>query len=187
MLEDQQQFNHLNFFCRDKFLLDSINKKDEYHWWKGVEHVMNMLIKGRFLKIEEAAMSTELYALGFDNEAITRVFEWIETAEQSGNLFEIISMINPPRKSVRVHDPLEKVCVPIEILEKIESLRRRGFLSEGLSERLLEGVRCADARDWDHDDINAFLKDMTGAALDDSNQNLLSGVITKKNPKDLLS
>ncbi len=161
-------------------------KFDNLNWWKGVEHVVGLLSDGKFERIEEAAMAEHLRQLGFARSVIDEVFSWIEMVSCSGSFAEILTLTQRPRMAMRVNDPLEELCVPREILHKIENLRRRGFISLDMSERLLEGVRCADARDWDTDEIHAFMKDMTSAALEESHQTLLSGVMANKNPQKIL-
>ena len=85
--------------------------------------------------------------------------DWCEKAQAAGSLLDVLSVFAPSGGGYRMSSPLERVSVSEDVWRVIENCRNRGIITIDMAERLLEGVRAMDTRDWDDEDVRAFLLD----------------------------
>lgn len=113
---------------------------------------------------EDHIIRAELAQQGFSSDGIGKALDWIDKAALSGNAADALSMLQPPRTGYRVEHPLERACLHPLLRQAFEVCRARGILSDDLVERLMEGVRALDTRDWDDPEIEAFFDDVLAAS-----------------------
>tara|TARA_B100001094_G_C18104679_1_gene757712 strand:+ start:365 stop:847 length:483 start_codon:yes stop_codon:yes gene_type:complete len=135
-------------------------------WWKVVKQLAGFIHSGR----QEDELATvevrdELLARGFAEQDVYEAYAWLDRANRSGVLTESLSMLQPQTSGSRVDNPIEKLFFSDELWEKIQSLRFRGLLSSDLVERLLEGMRTMDTRDWDEEDITNLMHELLSVSL----------------------
>ncbi|MBF0440323.1 MAG: DUF494 family protein [Oligoflexales bacterium] len=136
------------------------------NWWKIVQIVAD-LMRSDFEEVEFAwdHMKTDFLEKGFDVEDIERASQWIEKVAASGHFLEIMSMLKPQGQGTRIASPLEIACLPKKIWNRIEICRKRGILSNELVEKVLEGMRILDTRDWDEEEVSIVLAELLSTIL----------------------
>ena len=117
-----------------------------------------ILCHGQSLE-DDGLLRQQLVDRGFEMELVRAAEDWCEMAEASGSLIDILSVFAPASSNQRVYSPLERISVSDEIWSAIEACRIRGVITIDMAERLLESVREIDTRDWDDEDVRAFLLD----------------------------
>jgi hypothetical protein len=95
---------------------------------------------------------------GFSLELVRAAEAWCDQAAACGQLIEALSLFVPHTTGTRVSSPLERLSVSERMWKSIESCRNKGFFSEDLAERLLEGARAMDTRDWDDEEVCDFIE-----------------------------
>jgi hypothetical protein len=108
---------------------------------------------------EDGLLRAHLLGRGFDLSLIRAAENWCDVAQASGSLVDVLSTFASSGSGPRVSNPLERVSVSDEVWRTIEECRNRGILSTDMAERLLEGARAMDTRDWDDEDVRAFILD----------------------------
>ncbi len=106
---------------------------------------------------------------GFDLDSIRAAEDWCDMAANSGSIIDLLSVFVPTGSGPRISNPLEEVSCPAELWSMVQKLRSRGIISPDLAERIVEGARAMDARDWEDEDIRAFFAEtcvMNGALQD---------------------
>ena len=78
----------------------------------------------------------------------------------SGTVNESLAMIQKQAEGARVINPLEKVCFSASMWSRIELCKQKGLITDESVERILEGVRAIDTRDWDDEDVSNLLAEM---------------------------
>ena len=134
-------------------------------WWDVVEAMAELVLLGQ----DESDLTSEttiryLQLLDFRDDEIDNACNFIEKAQISGTLSETLSMLGPQIEGVRVPHPKENFCFSTKVWRQIEKCRQKGLLSLDVSERLLEGARLVEDRDWDDDDISSFLLEFMSAS-----------------------
>ena len=140
--------------------------RHEETWWKAVQSIAALFRKQHDGKeLSEPAIKQHLVGQEFDDESIRQAFDWIERASLSGHLVESLAMLEAPSTAVRVHSPIEALYLPQRLRNRLEICRLKGFLSQEVVERLLEGLRILDARDMEEDELVGLLAELLSIAV----------------------
>lgn len=124
-----------------------------------IETIADLVCCQGFNPEERTAIRAELFARGFELSDIKDAEDWCDQASTSGRLIEVLSTFSPSAEGTRIDSPLEKLFVSDRIWKTIEDCRNRGIFSQDMTERLLEGVRAMDTRDWDDEELRLFIED----------------------------
>jgi hypothetical protein len=108
---------------------------------------------------DDGLLRVQLQERGFDLSLIRAAEDWCDKVQAAGSLVDVLSVFAPTGVGHRLSSPLERVSISDEVWQAIESCRNRGIITIDMAERLLEGVRAMDTRDWDDDDVRSFLYD----------------------------
>jgi uncharacterized protein Smg (DUF494 family) len=158
--------------------LDSCNQ-----WWQVIEALSDYVTCGYdYEDLEDELVRLSLLAQGFSQESIESALEWLEMASNSGHVAEVFSMLNPQANGTRVASPLERVCFSEKLWQQFEKMRHRGLIGADLAERILEGMRSIDTRDWDDDEIHSFLMEVVSASLPNKDDRLLRRMMAGRQP-----
>jgi len=144
-------------------------------WWNVVEEMAGYVACGvGYEELEEDFVRFSLLNRGFQSENIELALDWLEKASMSGNVADVFSMfMKPMSDSIRIINPLEKICLSDKAWKKFHQMRQHGIISEDLAERLIEGLRSVDTRDWEEDEVYTFLFEALSASLPNSSEGLL--------------
>ncbi|MEY4630296.1 MAG: hypothetical protein RIQ81_416 [Pseudomonadota bacterium] len=129
-------------------------------WWDAVREIASMVVRDGLHQADEGMMRKALQAEGFSEDEILKAFDWIDHAERSGNLLECLGMLAPRPSGVRVEHPMERMFVSDRVWGEIGRARRREVVHTDLAERLLEGIRAIDTRDWEDHEVRSFIADV---------------------------
>ena len=108
---------------------------------------------------DDGLLRVQLQARGFDLDLIRAAENWCDKVQAAGSLVDVLSIFAPGALGYRLSSPLERVSISDEVWHAIENCRNRGIITIDMAERLLEGVRAIDTRDWDDDDVRSFIFD----------------------------
>jgi hypothetical protein len=108
---------------------------------------------------DHGILRSHLLERGFELALIRAAENWCELAQASGSLVDVLSTFAAFGSGPRVSSPLERVSISDEVWKTIEDCRNRGIISMDMAERLLEGARAMDMRDWDDEDVRSFILD----------------------------
>ncbi|NDE13366.1 DUF494 family protein [bacterium] len=129
-------------------------------WWDAVREIASMVVRDGLHQADEGMMRKALLAAGFGEEEILRAFDWIDHAERSGNVLETLVMLAPRPAGIRVPHPMERMFVSDRVWKEIDRARQREVMNTDMAERLLEGIRAMDTRDWEDDEVRSFIVDV---------------------------
>lgn len=131
------------------------------NWW-GVIKAMASLVSSGYEESEltESHVRHELAGHGYSQKEIDRACEWIDKALQSGTLNECLSMLDEHVEATRLNNPIETICLSEKVWSRLDQCYQKGLLSRGLIERVLEGVRFVDTRDWEDDEVASLMAEM---------------------------
>lgn len=127
-----------------------------------VEAIADLVCCHGFSPEEDGVLREHLVDRNFDLDLIRAAENWCDQASTTGRLIEVLSLFAPAPTGTRVDSPLEKIFVSDRIWKTIEDCRSRGIFSLDMAERLLEGVRAMDTRDWDDKEVRDFIEDACG-------------------------
>ena len=131
------------------------------HWWAVVQSMADLVASGYDeLELTEHYVKDELIGKGFRESEITQAVTWVEKAVNSGTVNESLAMLQKQSTGTRVVNPLEKVCFSRSIWSRLEICRQKGLISDEAVERILEGARVIDTRDWEDDEVSNLLAEM---------------------------
>jgi len=108
---------------------------------------------------EHSLIRTELISRNFSLASIRAAEDWCDQAEATSSLIEVLSLFAKPSEGMRIDHPLERLFVSDHIWNIIVDCRNRGIFSLDMAERLLEGVRAMDTRDWDDVQLFEFIEE----------------------------
>lgn len=145
----------------DQFAESTANSQRD--WWQGVLAAAKFILNSNIEWHDEESLRRELSGQDFDRITIDRVLQWIAKAALSGQLYEVLGMLVPKSSAPRVEHPLEKLFISDEVWREIDGFRRRDILTDDTAERLLEGIRAMDTRDWDDDEVRNFIDEVMTA------------------------
>jgi uncharacterized protein Smg (DUF494 family) len=126
-------------------------------WWLALQSIARLVHRDGIEPDEDVRLRRELTRLGFTARAVGEAFEWMDRAALSGSLMDSLAMLSPVSTAERVPHPIERAGMNQELWTAIDRCRRRGFVTDDLAERLLEGLRGTDTRDWDDAEVQDFL------------------------------
>lgn len=130
-------------------------------WWDVVKTMADMVTTGfDESELTEHDVRNELISKGFTDANIDLACEWVDKAVNSGTLAESLAMLQEPSDSVRVNNPLETLCFSDQVWARIELCCQKGLISRDTVERLLEGARYVDTRDWEDEEVSELLAEM---------------------------
>ena len=140
--------------------------EQEEPWWSVVKTLADYVVSGHSEEdIGGHDVRTKLLDSGYQESQIAKAYEWIEKVTLSGSLSESLSMLGSGYRGPRISNPIESAMLSGRLWRGIQACRSRGLLSDDLIERLLDGMRLIDTRDWDDEDVDALLVDMLQAVL----------------------
>ncbi|MCX6116325.1 MAG: DUF494 family protein [Proteobacteria bacterium] len=113
---------------------------------------------------EDGLLRSSLLERGFNIDLIRKAEDWCDVVSTHSRLVEVLCLFLPEIKSARIYSKLEKIFVSDSIWKTMEECRNRGIFSMDMIERLLEGVREMDTRDWDDIDVRKFIETVCGDA-----------------------
>lgn len=129
------------------------------HFRPVVESMADLLCCHGLSPDDDGLIRAHLQARGFELDLIRAAEDWCDKAQTAGSIVDLLSMFVPTGAGVRVSSPLERIAVSDQMLSAVEKCRDRGIISVDMAERLLEGTRAMDTRDWDDEDVRAFFVD----------------------------
>ena len=130
-------------------------------WWAVVRSMADLVASGYDeLELTEHYVRDELVDKGFKETEISQAVVWVEKAVNSGTVNESLAMLQRQSSGTRIVNPLEQVCFSSSIWSRLEICRQKGLISDEAVERILEGARVIDTRDWDDDDVSNLLAEM---------------------------
>lgn len=139
--------------------MDSVTSEAE--WWVVVRAMAEMVVYGYDeLELTERYVREELLDAGFASHDIEKACAWVEKAVNSGTVVESLAMLQTQGDGVRIPNPMEQICFSKRIWSKIELCRHKGILSNDIIERMLEGARVIDTRDWDDEEVSNLLAEI---------------------------
>lgn len=112
---------------------------------------------------QDGMIRSQLLGMGFELTLIKAAEDWCDSAQSTGSLVDVLSIFAPSGDGTRVYSALERVAVSEDVWKVIESCRKRGLLTLDMAERMLEGARAMDTRDWDDSDVLSFLAEACNA------------------------
>ncbi len=136
-------------------------------WWQAVRSIAALVHRDGIALNEDSSLKEMLTEQGFSPGGIVKAFDWIEQASLSGNLMDALSMLTPDSDCVRVQHPTERIGIHPRIWRVIERSRARGLISLEMAERLIDGFRTIDTRDWELNDIETAMHEILKLSADD--------------------
>jgi hypothetical protein len=137
------------------------NVTSEPMWWTVVRAMAELVTYGYDeLELTERYVREELREAGFALGDIEEACAWVERAVNSGTVVESLAMLQAQGGGIRISHPMERVCFSKRIWSKIELCRHKGILSNDVIERMLEGARVIDTRDWDDEEVSNLLAEI---------------------------
>lgn len=127
-----------------------------------IEAIADLVCCHGFNPEEHAALRIELESRGFKLKLIRAAEEWCDRASATCSIIEVLSLFAPSMQGTRIESPLERLFISKRMWKTIEDCRRRGIFSMDMTERLLEGVRAMDTRDWNDSEVRDFIEDACG-------------------------
>jgi len=136
-------------------------------WWPVVLEVAQMMTEGwSESDIFDDKFGGVLRDRGYVVEAVEAALNWFEKARLSGFLSESLGMLQPQQSHhQRLMSTYETVGLPKVAISAIESLRSKAIISGDVVEKLIEGLRVIDTRDWDDDDVLRVIQEFIATAL----------------------
>ncbi len=134
-------------------------------WWQAVRSIADLVTREGIGPDQEQLLRHALAEQGFSSRGIGQAMDWVEEASLSGNLMDALGMLQSSSPHLRIEHPLESMALSPELRRGIALCRYRGFVSQDMAERLLEGVRALDSRDWDKDQVEAFLAEVLAVSM----------------------
>ncbi|NRA67830.1 MAG: hypothetical protein HRU19_25340 [Pseudobacteriovorax sp.] len=130
-------------------------------WWKVVQSMADLVAAGYDEhELTENYVRTSLVEQGYSDDLITVATSWVEKAINSGTISECFAMLQNQSTGTRIVNPLEDICFSSSVWSRIKTCRQKGLISEEAMERMLEGARVIDTRDWEDDEVTNLLAEM---------------------------
>jgi uncharacterized protein Smg (DUF494 family) len=166
----------VDFVCCNK---ESLVMSQE-QWWRVIEEMADFVACGfDYEELEDEWVHQALLAQGFTVNDIDKALDWLEMASISGSVADVFSMVLPVGVGMRVASPLEKVFVSEKIWSHLEDIRARGIIGDDLAERLLEGIRTLDTRDWEDEEVSSFIQEVVTSSLPSFSEKLIKRLCRK--------
>lgn len=152
-------------------------------WWDAVREVASMVVRDGLHQADEGMMRRVLLDSGFGEDAILQAFDWIDHAERSGNVLEALVMLAPRPDGIRVAHPMERMFVSDRVWKEIDRARQREVMNTDLAERLIEGIRALDTRDWEDDEVRSFIADVMADTSSGGDANRVERILKDQLPE----
>jgi len=146
-------------------------------WWNAVEKIAALVVNEGLGMENEQVIQEELNALGFSRESIEQAMEWLGAVILSGQSNATLSMLVPAEDKVRIEHPLEQASVPLTLRRSLLQCIRKGLMTRDFAEKILEGFRNIEARDWSQREVHVFLFDALSPTLPWLTRHLLEGIL----------
>ncbi len=179
------EINQTIFWRRDQCLTSNcsvnMNRSIEEHmthmqheaeeWWQVVQAMAGYITSGLDeCDLNDDFVRCELLRQGFSVGAVEQAFDWIDQASLGGQLNELFTFLQPINPNIRIQNPLEKAAVSDRLWQQIERCRHSGLVSQWYAEQVLEGMRTLDTRDWEDNEVDAFVAEMLANTLPQRNK-----------------
>ncbi len=152
-------------------------------WWDAVREIASMVVRDGLHQADEGMMRRVLLKSGFAEEEILQAFDWIDHAERSGNVLEALVMLAPRPDGIRVSHPMERMFVSDRVWQEIDRARQREVMNTDLAERLIEGIRALDTRDWEDDEVRSFIADVMADTCSGGDANRVERILKDQLPE----
>jgi|LauGreDrversion4_2_1035121.scaffolds.fasta_scaffold00196_25 uncharacterized protein Smg (DUF494 family) len=137
----------------------------QQEWWQAVRSIAELVHRQGVPPDDDRQIRAQLAEQGYSEAGICQALDWMDRASLSGNLTDSLAMIQETTTSPRIEHLLEQVSVHPQLLRAVTTCRQRAWLQSDVAERLLEGLRVMDSRDWDRQEIDGFLADVLGVSV----------------------
>jgi len=137
----------------------------QQEWWQAVRSIAELVHRQGIQPDDDRQIRAQLVEQGYSEAGICQALDWMDRAALSGNLSDSLAMIQDTTTYLRVEHVLEQVSVHPQLLRAVTTCRQRAWLQSDVAERLLEGLRVMDSRDWDRQEIDGFLADVLGVSV----------------------
>lgn len=134
-------------------------------WWAAVERIATLVINEGLGMDNDQALRRDLGNSGFQKESIERALDWLAAVMISGQSNASLSMLLPSENIVRIEHPLEQYSIPSALRQALVICIRKGLMTREFSEKILEGFRNIEARDWGKKEVSIFLFDALSPSL----------------------
>lgn len=132
-------------------------------WWQALHSIADLVHRSGIQPDEVRLIREQLTEQGFSTDGIGKALDWMDQAALSGNLMDTLSMFQPVSDHVRIEHPLERLSIHPLLRRAVYICRRKGLITTDMGERLLEGLRTLDTRDWDEQEIESYLTEVLTA------------------------
>ena len=99
---------------------------------------------------------------GFELDLVRAAENWCDHVSATGNLMEVLSLFVTSGNGSRVYQQIEKLVISKRLWRVLEDCRSKGIISLDMSERLIEGLRTLDTRDWSDFEVREFISETCG-------------------------
>ena len=135
-------------------------------WWDVVCTMAEYIAYGYSQEeLEEGNFDLILEQKGYSKTSIQQAMDWLEEASLSGNISDILSMATSTGSMNRIANPIEVIGVSERLWYILDSFRLKGLINSDLIEKVLEGIRGLDSRDWEEEEISTFVMELLSTAL----------------------
>ena len=138
-----------------------------------IEVIADLVCCHGMLTEDDGFIREALLGMGFELSLVRAAEDWCDTVRSSGSIMDVLAIFAPSGLGTRVASPLERVAVSEDVWNKIENCRNRGLITLDMAERMREGVRAMDTRDWDDSDVLAFITDACNANQGPAKHNVI--------------
>jgi hypothetical protein len=78
---------------------------------------------------------------------------------------------------------MERMFVSDRMWKEIDRARQREVMNTDLAERLIEGIRALDTRDWEDDEVRSFIADVMADASSGGDANRAERILKDQLPE----
>lgn len=142
--------------------MSSSIEMSQQEWWLAMHRIADLVSRDGVGPEDDRVIRQDLSERGFSTDGIRMAMDWLDKASLSGTLMDTLGMFQSVFVGIRVDHALERASLHPRLLRIVEACRRRGLITQDMAERLLEGLRSMDTRDWDNSEIEAFFADVLG-------------------------
>ncbi len=153
-------------------------------WWVVVKTLADLVIaSGSQHLLGDGAVRLMLLSQGFAEQDISKAFEWLDQITYSGMLPECLAMIQPSSAHLRVSSPIEEAYISNRLWQNIQTCRLRGLFSDDLIEKMLEGVKAFDTRDWNDEEVMELLLEIMGLLMPGTTDRVCRDILEGRYPE----
>ncbi len=126
-------------------------------WWQALHSIADLVHRSGIAPEEVRLLREQLTEQGYSRDGIGKALDWMDQAAMTGNLMDTLSMFQPVSEHIRIDHALERLAIHPLLRRAVYICRRKGLINLDLAERLIEGLRVLDTRDWDEQEIESYL------------------------------